>query len=75
MFGVLDGFGSLSYIITDLAALIPVHFLPSSLRAVLTKSKTELATMLHGEVGRMSRNVATGVLVEQVDACDVWAEV
>ena len=31
--------------------------------------------MLQGEVGRRSRIVATGVLVERVDACDVWAEV
>ena len=47
----------------------------SSLRTVLTKSEPELRTMLHGEVGLRSRNVATGVLVERVDACDVWSEV
>ena len=75
MFGVLDGVGSLSYIITDLAALILSLCRPSSFGAVLTKSEPELRTMLHGEVGRRSRNVATGVLVERVDACDVWAEV
>ena len=75
MFGVLDGVGSLSYIITDLAALILSLCRPSSFGAVLTKSEPELRTMLHGEVGRRSRNVATGVLVERVDTCDVWSEV
>jgi len=43
--------------------------------SVLMKSKTELRTMLHGEVGRRSGNVATGDFVERVDAFDVWAEV